>query len=295
MKLRHKRVLTAYLFLAIPLLFFVLVRFYPMLYAFSISFTNWNIASPKRQFVGFANYLAIFNDQIFLKSLINTLKYVTYGVPSVIVISLSIAIVLNNISRAQGFYRLTAMMPYITPMVATSWVWRWMYQRPPTGVINRILSMFGLPTRMFLFSTTEALPSIVATTVWVELGYCTLIFLAGLQNIPKEYIEAARIDGANRRQTFFRITIPLLNPVIVFLIIIETINFLRIFTQVYNMTDQASGGPLNSTKPLVLYIYQKAFKSFEMGIASAATVILFVIILGITIFQLKVLNRRIDY
>lgn len=144
-------------------------------------------------------------------------------------------------------------------------------------------------------STTEALPSIVVTTVWIEIGYCVLIFLAGLQNIPKEYLEAAKVDGANRRQLLFRITIPLLNPVIVFLSVIETIVSLRIFTQVYNMTDQGSGGPLNSTKPLVLYIYQKAFKSFDMGTAAAATVVLFLIILTVTIFQLKVLNKNVQY
>jgi multiple sugar transport system permease protein len=122
-----------------------------------------------------------------------------------------------------------------------------------------------------------------------------IIFLAGLQNIPKEYLEAARVDGANRRQLLFKITIPLLNPVIVFLSVMETIMFLRIFTQVYNMTDQGSGGPLNSTLPLVLYIYQKAFKSFDMGTAAAATVVLFLMILGITVLQLKVLNRRVQY
>ncbi len=266
-----------------------------MIYAFSISFTNWNVTSPRTEFVGLSNYLSILRDPIFRRSLVNTLKYVAYGVPLVIVLSLSMALLLNNISKGQGFYRLVVMMPYITPIVATSWVWRWMYQRPPVGIINRFMSAIGLPTRTFLFSTTEALPSIVATTIWIEVGYCAIIFLAGLQNIPREYVEASKIDGANRRQTLFRITLPLLNPVIVLLVVIETINFLRIFTQVYNMTDQASGGPLNSTKPLVLYIYQKAFKSFEMGIASAATVVLFFIILVITIFQLRILNRRIEY
>ncbi|KAF2958077.1 ABC transporter permease [Thermotoga sp. Ku-13t] len=293
--MRQKKILTAYLFLALPLFFFVFIRFYPMLSAFYMSFTNWNILSPKKDFVGFSNYVKIFSDPVFRIALFNTLKYVLLGVPSVIVVSLFLALLLNNMIRFRSMYRLIYVMPYITPMVATSWVWRWMYQRPPAGIINNILNALGLPTRGFLMSTTEALPSIVVTTVWIEIGYCVLIFLAGLQNIPKEYLEAARVDGANRRQLLFRITIPLLNPVIVFLSVIETIIFLRIFTQVYNMTDQGSGGPLNSTKPLVLYIYQKAFKSFDMGTAAAATVVLFAIILTITIFQLKVLNRNVQY
>jgi len=294
-KLRHKKVLTAYLFLSIPLLFFAFIRFYPMISAFYMSFTNWNIISPVRKFVGLSNYVGIFNDPVFMISLFNTLKYVLYGVPSVIVLSLALALLLNNVTKFQSFYRLIYVMPYITPIVATSWVWRWMYQKPPIGVINNFLSFLGLPARNFLMSTTEALPSIVATTVWGQIGYCVIIFLAGLQNIPKEYLEAARVDGANRRQLLFKITIPLLNPVIVFLSVMETIMFLRIFTQVYNMTDQGSGGPLNSTLPLVLYIYQKAFKSFDMGTATAATVVLFLMILGITVLQLKVLNRRVQY
>lgn len=295
MKLRHKKILTAYLFLLAPLTFFAFIRFYPMISAFYISFTDWNIISPVKNFVGLANYVKIFNDSVFRISLLNTLKYVAYGVPSVIVLSLILALLLNNITKLQGFYRLIYVMPYITPLVATSWVWRWMYQKPPTGIINNFLNMLGLPTRSFLMSTTEALPSIVVTTVWIEVGYCIIIFLAGLQSIPKEYLEAARVDGANRRQLLFKITIPLLNPVIVFLSVMETIIFLRIFTQVYNMSDQGSGGPLNSTKPLVLYIYQKAFKSFDMGTATAATVILFLIILGITVVQLKVLNKKVEY
>ncbi|HBJ80818.1 MULTISPECIES: carbohydrate ABC transporter permease [Pseudothermotoga] len=295
LKLRQKKVLTAYMFLSLPLAFFIFIRFYPMIYAFYISFTNWNIISPVKKFVGIENYVKIFQDEVFRISLFNTLKYVILGVPVVIILSLGLALLLNNITKFQSLYRLVYVIPYITPLVAVSWVWRWMYQRPPIGVINNFLSAIGLPTGTFLSDTAQALPSIVATTVWVELGYCVIIFLAGLQTIPKEYIEAARIDGANRRQVLVRITIPLLNPVIVFLTVMETIIFLRIFTQVYNMTDQGSGGPLNSTKPLVLYIYQKAFKSFEMGTASAATTILFLIILGITVLQLRVLNKKVQY
>lgn len=283
------------MFLSLPLAFFIFIRFYPMIYAFYISFTNWNIISPVKKFVGIENYVKIFQDEVFRISLFNTLKYVILGVPVVIILSLGLALLLNNITKFQSLYRLVYVIPYITPLVAVSWVWRWMYQRPPIGVINNFLSAIGLPTGTFLSDTAQALPSIVATTVWVELGYCVIIFLAGLQTIPKEYIEAARIDGANRRQVLVRITIPLLNPVIVFLAVMETIIFLRIFTQVYNMTDQGSGGPLNSTKPLVLYIYQKAFKSFEMGTASAATTILFLIILGITVLQLRVLNKKVQY
>jgi multiple sugar transport system permease protein len=295
MKLRQKKTLTAYLFLAVPLFFFIFVRFYPTLYAFWLSFTDWNIISERMNFVGFDNFRNLFSDTVFIKVLWNTFRYVLYGVPLVLVLSFAIALLLNNIRKGQAFYRLIYVMPYITPLVAVSWVWRWMYQRPPTGVINNIFAFFGIPSQRFLFSIDQALIAIVITTVWVNLGYCIVIFLAGLQTIPKEYLEASRIDGANRRQILTKITIPLLNPVIVFLVVTQSILFLRIFTQVYNMTDQGSGGPLNSTKPFVLYIYQKAFLSFEMGSASSATVILFGIILLITLIQFRLLKRNVQY
>ncbi|MBO8166898.1 MAG: sugar ABC transporter permease [Thermotogae bacterium] len=295
MRLRQKKIITAYTFLAIPLLFFIVVRFYPMVYSFWLSFTDWDLISPKKNFIGLLNYINIFKDEVFVKAIINTLKYVAFGVPAVIIVSLYLALVLNRIKKFQGFYRLLYVMPYITPLVAVSWVWKWMYQQPPIGFINNLLTILGLDSQPFLMSTSQALPSIVVTTVWVNLGYCVIIFLAGLQTIPQEYIEAAKIDGANRRQILWRITIPLLNPIIVFLAVTQSITFLRIFTQVYNMTDQGSGGPLNSTKPLVLYIYQKAFMSFDMGTAATATVILFGIIMIITLVQMIILNKNIEY
>lgn len=295
MKLRRKKILNAYLFLCVPLIFFAVVRFYPTIYAFWLSFTDWNIISPKMNFVGFANYGKIFSDSVFIKAFGNTIKYVLYGVPLVIILSLAIATLLNNIRKGQSFYRLICVMPYITPLVAVSWVWRWMYQRPPIGVINNLFAYVGIPSQRFLFNITQALPSIVVTTLWVNIGYCVVIFLAGLQTIPREFLEASKIDGANRWQVFTKITLPLLNPVILFLVVTQSILFLRIFTQVYNMTDQGSGGPLNSAKPLVLYIYQKAFLSFEMGPASSATVVLFGMILIITAVQFALLKRKIQY
>lgn len=296
MKLRHKRILTAYSFLSLPLVFFIVVRFYPMLFSIWMSFTDWNLLSVgKKNFIGLANYISIFKDPIFVKALLNTLEYVLLGVPGVIIISLFIALLLNSLKRFQGLFRLLYVMPYITPLVAVSWVWRWLYQPIPLGIVNGILSALGFETQPFLMSTSQALPSIVVTTIWVNLGYCIVIFLAGLQTVPQEMIEAARIDGATKWQTTRKVTIPLLNPVILLLVVMQSISFLRIFTQVYNMSSQATGGPLNSTKPIVLYIYQKAFVNFEMGIASSASVILLGIIMIITFLQMKFLNKNVQY
>ncbi len=296
MKLRKKRILTAYLFLAIPMVFFMVVRFWPMLYSFWMSFTDWNLLSTApKNFVGLANYQYIFGNEAFVKSLFNTFAYVLIGVPITIVLSLFIAILLNRIIRAQGLFRLLYLMPFITPVVAVSWVWRWIYQPVPTGILNNLLVAIGLDAQGFINSPTQALVSIVITTVWMNLGYCIVIFLAGLQTIPQDLIEAAKIDGANRRQSAMKITIPLLNPIILFMVVMQSISFLRIFTQVYNMSSQGTGGPLNSTKTIVLFIYQKAFVDYDMGIASSASVILFAMIMIITFLQFKFVRRDTGY
>ncbi|MEJ5184821.1 MAG: sugar ABC transporter permease [Rectinemataceae bacterium] len=295
MTLKARKAFTAYAFLLIPLVFFLTVRFGPMLYMLAMSFTNWSLMRKVPAFVGFSNYLKVLNDPVFLQSLGNTARYAIFGAPLVIVVSFLIALMLDAIPRGKSIFRLIYVLPYITPVVAVSWVWRWMYQPPPIGVINGVLGALGLPAGEFLNSTTQALPSILVVNVWVELGYCTTIFLAGLQTIPREMMEAAQIDGANARQILLKITIPLLNPVILFLTVMEGIQFLRIFTQVYNMSMQAMGGPLNSTKSAALYIYQKAFMYFEMAQAAAASLILFVIIMSITLLQLRFFDKKLSY
>ena len=295
MTLAARRAATAYAFLGIPLLFFVGVRFGPMLYMIAMSFTDWGLLRRTLHVVGIANYEAIFADPVFLKSLVNTAKYAVFGAPAVIVLSLGIAILLDRLPRGKGVYRLIYVLPYITPLVAVAWVWRWMFQSPPLGVINAAFVSVGLRAQEFLNSPTQALPSILAVNVWVELGYCTIVFLAGMQTIPSSITEAARIDGASGRQLLRRITLPLLRPVTILLAVMEAIQFLRIFTQVYNMSYQALGGPLDSTKSAALYIYQKAFTSFDMGMAASASLVLFVIILAVTLVQLRLFDRRLTY
>jgi len=295
MKLSTKRSVTAYLFLALPLVFFLCVRLGPMLYMLAMSFTNWGLLRRTVKFIGFKNYEVLFTDPVFLQSLSNTARYAVFGAPIVILLSLGIALLLDSIPKGKGIYRLIYVLPYITPVVAVSWVWRWMYQPPPLGIIDGVLGALGLPAGEFLNSPTQALPSILAVNVWVEMGYCTIIFLAGLQTIPKEISEAAKIDGASDRQVLRRVTLPLLMPITFFLMVMEGIQFLRIFTQVYNMSMQATGGPLNSTKSAALYIYQKAFTNFEMARAASASAVLFVIIMVVTILQIRFFDKRVNY
>ncbi len=295
MTLAARRAATAYTFLCIPLVFFLGVRFGPTLYMVAMSFTDWGLLRRTLHFVGLTNYVAIFSDPVFLKSLANTAKYALFGTPIVLVLGLGIALLLDRVRRGRGIYRLIYVLPYITPVVAVAWVWRWMFQTPPLGIINAMYVAVGLRAHEFLNSPAQALPSILAVNVWVELGYCTIVFLAGIQTIPSGITEAARIDGASGGQVLRRIVLPLLLPVTLFLAVIEGIQFLRIFTQVYNMSSQALGGPLDSTKSAALYIYQKAFTSFDMGVAASASLVLFLIILAVTLLQLRLFDRKLNY
>lgn len=282
----------AYIFLALPIVFYVAIRFYPSLFAFYLSFTDWNIVSVKKNFVGMDNYSKLIADPLFWKTLGNTFKYVLWGLPISLLLGFILAYNIDRISFGEGFYKAIYFIPYITSMVAVAWVWRWLYQPVPVGVFNNILSALGLPTQAFLQSKTQALPSILATTIWADLGFQMIIFLAGIKAISSSLLEAARIDGATERQLLWFITLPQLKATTVFLVVTGTIRYLRIFTQVMNMTFQGEGGPLNSTKPLVLHIYNNAFKSFKLGYASAMTVVLFLIILVVTLVQMRITNHE---
>jgi len=288
--LRGKRYLFIYGCLFIPLLFFAAVRLLPIVYSFNISFREWAILSPEKPFVGMANYVSLFQDEVFLRSLRNTAVYVIVGVPGQLIVGLGIALLLQRIIRLRSFFRTIYFIPYVTSVVAVSWVFRWILMK--NGIANAWLLELGFDPQPFLYSPRQSILWIIAAMVWQSIGFQMLIFLAGLENIPRMYYEAASIDGASGWRRFIHITLPLLNPVILFSVVIASIGFLQSFTQVLNMTD---GGPLNSTNSIVLYIYNTAFKSFEMGRASAATVVLFLIILAFTVIQIKVVDKKVDY
>lgn len=292
--LSQRRQMWAYVFLLVPLLFFIAIRFAPTLFAMSVSLFRWDILSPNKPWVGLQNYETLYADPVFWKSLTNTLLYVALSIPAQLVIGLAFALLLQAATRWRGFFRALYFIPFVTSTVAISWVWRWIYQ-PTFGPLNKLLALVGLPDQKYLASPDQALPSIVVVLVWQALGFYVIIFIAGLEGIPVDFYEAAKIDGARAWDLFRHITLPLLNPTIVFLTVIGTINGIQVFTQVLNMSFQGMGGPLDSTKSLVLFIYNQAFQSFKMGYASAGTVVLFAIILVITLVQLRVTTRRVEY
>ncbi len=294
LSLRQQQALWAYAFLAIPLVFFVWIRIYPVFSAFNISVRKWNILSSDTPFVGFSNYAKLFSDAAFIKVIGNTLYYVLLCVPIGLILALCIALMLNRIKHGVGFFRVLYFIPYVTSVVAVSWVWRWLFMKTG-GIINNVLLSVGLQAQPFMGSTAQAIYVVASNVVWQSLGFKVIIFLAGLKQIPAVYYEAASMDGAKPWRQFLHITLPLLNPTLVYLSVMTMIQTLQIFTQIKNISFQGTGGPLNSTNSIVHYIYQTGFQSFNMGYASAMTVTLFLCILIISLFQMKVLNKKIEY
>ena len=291
LSLGGKRALWAWGFLALPILFFVVVRFWPALHAFTLAFSNWNILGTPR-FVGLENFARLWSDPVFWKAFGNTFRYLILGVPISLLVSFVIAYYLDQIRFMHGFIRALYFVPFLTTAAAMAWVWKWLYQPLPIGYFNMMLGMVGVAQQPFLNSTGQALPAVLAVAIWAGIGFNVVIFLAGLRAIPETYYEAARIDGVSRTRILWEITLPLLRPTLIFLVVISSIGFLRIFDQVFNMTTDGDGGPLNSTTPMVLYIYRTAFKTFQMGYASAQTVVLFTVMLTITLLQLWLTRAR---
>lgn len=290
--LERRRWLWAYTFIAIPLIFFLAIRIAPAIYAFWVSLHQWDPIALNRPYIGFDNYRNLAGDKVFWKAMRNTWLYVIAGVPVSLILSLVIALGLQRLTRYVGFYRVIYFVPYVTSLVAVGWVWRWMYM--PNGLFNDVLDPAAIGPFKFLGSPDIALYSILVTTIWQGLGFQIIIFLAGLESIPVVYQEAAEIDGASSWQRFRDVTFPLLNPTLVFLLVTGVINYLQVFTQIRAMSSGGTGGPLNSTISIVLYVYQQAFTSMpsKMGYASAMTFVLFAMILAITVLQLKVLSRN---
>ena len=231
----QKLAITAWLFLAVPLVFYITIRFYPTFEAFYVSTLKWNLLGAKKA-IGFKNYIKIFADVDFWLVLWNTIKYALVGVPISMLLAFVIAYWLNEITFGHEFIRAMYFIPFLTTAVAMAWVWRWFYQPMPIGYFNIMLSWFGVPQQPFLKSVTQALYAIMAPAVWAGLGFQIVIFIAGIRAIPKSYFEAAEIDGAGRWQILREITMPALKPTIIFLTVVSTIGFLRIFDQVYTMS-----------------------------------------------------------
>ena len=207
----QKRALWAWGFLAVPVVFFVGIRFYPAAEAFRASFTNWNIVG-RMEFIGLANYVRLAQDAAFWKVIGNTFAYLGLGVPISMLLSFVVAYFLDRVRFGHGLLRALYFIPHLTTAVAMAWVWRWFYQPPPVGAFNVWLTGLGFGQMPFLRSTTQALPAVLAPAIWAGIGFQIVIFLAGLKAIPRTYYEAAAIDGAGAWRVLFEITLPLAAP-----------------------------------------------------------------------------------
>ncbi len=299
MSLKNRRVVWAYIFLLVPLAFFLVVRAGPTIFAFDVSLRAFNPMAEVKPFVGFDNFARVFKDlsdpdHVTRKAFENTLKYVIIGTPIQLALALGIAMMMNSIRRFRTIFRVIYFIPFVTSAVAVAWVWRALYM-PDFGFLNLVLGLFGIPSQRFLFDPNQSLLSVTAVVVWQGLGFAVVIFLAGLQAIPETFYEAARVDGAGRWRLFGSITIPLLNPTIVYLAVLQTIAFLRMFAEVVNLTRQGDGGPVNTTTTVVLRVFREGFGSLNMGYAAAMTVLLFAMIMVISIIQFRLVQRRVEY
>jgi multiple sugar transport system permease protein len=281
--------IAGYLFVLPWLLGFVIWTAGPMLASIGIAFMKWEVIKPP-EFVGFQNFVDLFQDPLFLICLYNTAFYTFIGVPLQLLVALLTALLLNTKVRGIALYRTVYYLPSVTPVVASAMLWLWIFN-PEFGLANAFLDKLGLPTQLWLLDPNLAKPAFVLMSLW-GVGGAMVIFLAGLQGVPTELYEAASIDGASTLQGFWNITLPLLTPVIFFNLLIGLIESFQIFSSAFIMTD---GGPQNRTLFYVLYLYRNGFQYFQMGYASALAWVLFVIILIFTIIQFRMSKRWVHY
>ena len=273
-----------YIALAPVLALFFYVRIIPIAFSFILSFYRWNLISPRKPFVGWSNYIQLLSDDNFILALKNTTIYGFSTVLLSTLLALPLAVFLARNSRLSAFYQTIYFLPVITPLVPMSLAWKQIYDYN-YGVLNYGLSLVGIPSVAWLTEPDIALWAIVIMGVWKQIGYSLVLFMVGIRNIPAEYVEAASIDGASAWQRFWHITVPLLKPILLYVLVTATINSYNVFTQVYVMTLGSQAAPGQALRVLVLDIYQNGFQYFHMGYASAEAVTLTLIVLGLTLIQ----------
>ncbi len=289
---RHRReYLTFLAFIAPNFILFIVFTFWPLVYSLYLSFFKWNMISPIKEFIGFDNYIKMFNDPVWWQASRNTLYLAGGTVFIKLALALGLALLLNQRLAGRSLYRAVIFSPTFTTSVAVAMVWTWIFD-PFYGLLRVPLNMVGLASPRWLSDIAWTIPAIIIVSIWNGLGYDMVIFLAGLQGIPIDLYEAARVDGASGWQLFRNITLPLLSPTTFFLLITSVIGAFKTFDIVSVMT---AGGPMNSSNVYIYYLYQNAFRWFKVGYASAQAVIFFIVILAITLFQVKLSRRWVHY
>lgn len=281
--------LSALLFLSPTLVIFTAFILFPVFFSFYLSFHSWNMFSGDTTFVGLENYSRMIQDAEFWQVLGNTAVYTFGTIPINMALSLWVAYLLNKKLKGKKFLRTAFFAPVIISPVAAAVIWRWMYD-PNFGLVNYLISFLGIGSINWLNEPTAAMFALIIMGVWKTFGINMILFSAGLQGIPYNYYEAAELDGAGKWAKFYHITIPMLAPTTFFIMIMSMISSFQVFDIVYVLT---SGGPMGSTKVLVFYVYEYAFKFFEMGYASAISYFLFAVLFILTMLQVKYMKSKV--
>ncbi len=287
----NSEALAGYLFLTPNIIGFLSFTAVPVLVSLILSFYDWEMLIPPI-FVGLENFKNLFlNDPLFYQVIKNTLYYVGVYVPFNIVAAMILALWLCSITKGVAIYRTLFFLPVLAPTVAAAFIWKYMFE-PNIGFVNTFLGWFGIAGPNWLGDTKYAMLAIIIMSVWKMVGYNMVIFIAGIHSIPASLYEAAKIDGANSWNRFVYITLPMLSPALFFAVVMTIITSFQVFDQAYIMT---AGGPANATNTIVMYIYESGFQFFKMGYASSIAWVLFGVIFTVTMIQMKVQKKWVNY
>jgi multiple sugar transport system permease protein len=289
---KQTEAIAGYLFIAPVYLLYIIFVLIPVVVMVFLSFTKYDILSPA-QFINFDNYIELFKDKRFYTVLGNTFYFTIVSVILNVGIGLALAVALNRKMNEslRNAYRVSFFFPVIVSSVYISVIWAYLFSTD-TGIINYYLQLVGIQPVQWFTNPKTAMLSIIFMDVWKNTGFAMVVFLAGLQNIPREFYESSQIDGANRVQTFFKITFPMLSPVVFFNVITFSIGALQVFDSTKIITD---GGPGDSTRSMVMYIYEHGFRSYNMGYASSVSVVFVLIIVILTLFQFNMSKKWVHY
>ncbi len=279
-KNKFKKSISPYFFVSPYLIHLTLFIVYPVVFSIILTFVKWNIISPMK-YVGFDNFLRLFQDRLVWISLYNTFIFLLIHIPLQIIIALTLAYFLNQKILFKGFFRAAFFLPFIISGVVITILWQQLYGYD-SGLINKLLTDFGLGKVAWLTNKNVAIISIAIMATWKNVGLYVILFLVGLQTVPQEYYEAADVEGASQWQKFWHITLPAINPTIFMVLILSTIGGFSLFIEPYIMT---SGGPLNSTLSVMLYIYKQAFEFYHMGYAATIGLFASVVIMIVVVIQ----------
>lgn len=279
------------LFVLPAVLYFLFVYTYPFLETIKLSF--FKTRNGVETFAGIKNYVKVFSDPLFWKSAQQTLKMTIIAAPITVVLAILVALLMDKLPnrRLRNLLQISSLLPMTVSLIAASLIFSWIFD-PSYGIANRVLQSLGIARQGFLTSKTQVIPTLSIITIWIRVGFGATILLAGLQSIPSSYYEAARIDGSSPVKMFFKITLPLLNSQIILVTITEIIFSAKTFEQVYVTT---SGGPVNSSRTLLIHLYETAFKYNKYEEASVIAVFLFVVLLAISAVQWIVMRKKVDY